>query len=47
MVKKQTTTKQKWIDPKNTWVSASWFNLGNHILIVLFIATLVFIWKNS
>ncbi len=37
-------TKEKIIDPKNPkYVGRSWANLGNHVLVLGFIACIVFV----
>ena len=41
------TFKQKLIDPKNKTVSSSYWNLGNHVLLTLFIMCLVFVVYSS
>ena len=37
------TTKEKLIDPKNKCLGQSYWNLGNHVLLLLFIMCLVFV----
>tara|TARA_Y100000593_G_scaffold71343_1_gene130999 strand:+ start:610 stop:825 length:216 start_codon:yes stop_codon:yes gene_type:complete len=41
------TTKEKLIDPKNKCLGKSYFNLGNHVLLLLFIMCLVFVIYSS
>ena len=36
------TTKEKLIDPKNKCLGKSYFNLGNHVLLLLFIMIILF-----
>ena len=47
LVKKKLTTKEKLIDPKNKCLGKSYFNLGNHVLLLLFIMCLVFVIYSS
>ena len=41
------TTKEKLIAPKNKCLGKSYFNLGNHVLLLLFIMCLVFVIYSS
>ena len=41
------TTKEKIIDPKNKCLGVSYWNLGNHVLLLIFIMCLVFVVYNS
>ena len=37
------TTKEKIIDPKNKCLGGSYWNLGNHVLLLLFIMCIAFV----
>ena len=37
------TTKEKIIDPKNKCLGVSYWNLGNHVLLLLFIMCIAFV----
>tara|TARA_Y100001951_G_scaffold90576_1_gene83818 strand:- start:913 stop:1053 length:141 start_codon:yes stop_codon:yes gene_type:complete len=37
------TFKQKFIDPKNKTVSGSYWNLGNHTLLIMFILAVAWV----
>ena len=41
------TTKEKLIDPKNKSLGSSYWNLGNHVLLILFVLTILFVIKAS
>ena len=41
------SVKEKLIDPKNRCLGKSYWNLGNHILIICFVMALVFVVYNS
>ena len=41
------TTKEKMIDPKNKCLGVSYWNLGNHVLLILFIMCIAFVVQAS
>jgi len=41
------TTKEKIIDPKNKCLGVSYWNLGNHVLLILFIMCIAFVVQAS
>tara|TARA_A100001011_G_scaffold123111_1_gene129934 strand:- start:128 stop:349 length:222 start_codon:yes stop_codon:yes gene_type:complete len=43
--KEELTTKEKLIDPKDQTktINSSWSNLGNHILLTMFTATIIWV----
>jgi hypothetical protein len=48
IIKKELTFQEKIIDPKNpSTVGRNYSNLGNHTLLILFIATILFVIKAS
>ena len=48
LIKKDLTTKEIMIDPKNpSTVGTSWSNLGNHTLAICFIMCIIFVVYNS
>jgi|TARA_R100000482_G_C5053933_1_gene113983 hypothetical protein len=40
---KKKTFKEKFIDPKNKTVSKSYWNLGNHTLLIMFIIAITWV----
>ena len=41
------TTKEKMIDPKNKCLGVSYWNLGNHVLLIIFIMCIAFVVQAS